>query len=65
KSNTELDLKIEDKKKANNEELKKDITEELVYKLKKILLVISVLINTKIVVNTQKLSKGDKQKEIS
>ncbi|CAG8691601.1 4750_t:CDS:1, partial [Dentiscutata heterogama] len=65
KNNTELELKVENKRKANNKELKKVVAEELVHKLEKILLVTLILIDTKIVVNTQRPGKGDKQKEMS
>ncbi|CAG8626265.1 4812_t:CDS:1, partial [Dentiscutata heterogama] len=64
-SNTELDLKVEDKKKADNKELKKDMTEELVYELEKISLVIFILMNIKIVENVQRISKDNKQKKTS
>ncbi|CAG8690440.1 15665_t:CDS:1, partial [Dentiscutata heterogama] len=64
RSNIESDLSVEDKKKPFSQELKNNMTEELVQELEKMLIVISVLMSTEIVENTQRLSKGNKQKEI-
>ncbi|CAG8678485.1 15845_t:CDS:1, partial [Dentiscutata heterogama] len=63
KSNTGLDLKVEDKKKPDSEELMKNTTEELIQELEKMSLIIPVLMNTNIVENIQRLSKSNKQKE--
>ncbi|CAG8539814.1 1101_t:CDS:2 [Dentiscutata heterogama] len=63
-SNAGLDLSIEDKKKPSSQELKNDMTEELIQELENISIVVPVLISTEIVKNTQRLSKDDKQKEI-
>ncbi|CAG8492868.1 14091_t:CDS:2 [Dentiscutata heterogama] len=57
KSNTESDLNIEDKKKLSSQELKNDMTEELVQELEKISIVIPVLMSIEIVENTQKLKR--------
>ncbi|CAG8439078.1 9219_t:CDS:1, partial [Dentiscutata heterogama] len=64
KSNTGLDLSVENKKKPSSQELKNNMTKELVQNLEKMSIVIPVLISTEIVENIQRLSKGDKQKEI-
>ncbi|CAG8602532.1 10256_t:CDS:2, partial [Dentiscutata heterogama] len=57
RSNTESDLSVEDKKKPSSQELKNDMTEELVQELEKMLIVTPVLISTEVVENTQRLSK--------
>ncbi|CAG8440711.1 17208_t:CDS:2 [Dentiscutata heterogama] len=64
RSNTGSDLSVNDKKKPSSQELKNDITEELVQELEMILNITPVLISTEIVKNIQRLSKDNKQKEI-
>ncbi|CAG8629022.1 14596_t:CDS:1, partial [Dentiscutata heterogama] len=64
RSNARSELSVEDKKKPSSQELKNDITEELVQKLEKMLIITYILMSTEIVKNTQRFSKNNKQKKI-